>query len=71
MGGPVKRIFSSPKIQQVVKPVPAPKPEPIKLTSTDPKYDRSKRRGRRSTILTGTEGAEEQANIQLKTLLGG
>ena len=27
--------------------------------------------GRRSTILTGTEGAEEQANIQLKTLLGG
>ena len=69
MGGPVKRIFSSPKIQQVVKP--APKPEPIRMTATDPRYDKSKRRGRRSTILTGTEGAEEQANIQLKTLLGG
>ena len=69
MGGPVKKFFSSPKIQQVVKP--APKPEPIKLTATDPRYDKSKRRGRRSTILTGTEGAEEQANIQLKTLLGG
>ena len=26
---------------------------------------------RRSTILTGTEGAEEKADIQLKTLLGG
>ena len=71
MGGPVKRFFSSPKVQQVVAPKPAPKPEPIKLTATDPKYDKSKRRGRRSTILTGTEGAEEQADIQLKTLLGG
>ena len=70
MGGPVKRFFSSPKIQQVVKP-PAPKPEPIRMTATDPRYDKSKRRGRRSTILTSTEGAEEQANIQLKTLLGG
>ena len=52
-------------------PKPAPKPEPIRMTATDPRYDKSKRRGRRSTILTGTEGAEEQADIQLKTLLGG
>ena len=69
MGRPVKKLFSSPKIQQVVKT--APKPEPIRMTATDPRYDKSKRRGRRSTILTSTEGAEEQANIQLKTLLGG
>ena len=41
------------------------------MTATDPRYDKSKRRGRRSTILTGTEGAEEKADIQLKTLLGG
>ena len=41
------------------------------MTATDPRYDKSKRRGRRSTILTGTESAEEKADIQLKTLLGG
>ena len=69
MGGPVKNFLVHLKIQQVVKP--APKPEPIRMTATDPRYDKSKRRGRRSTILTGTEGAEEQADIQLKTLLGG
>ena len=71
MGGPVKSFFRSPKVQQVVAPKPSPKPEPIKLTATDPRYDKSKRRGRRSTILTGTEGADDQLDIQLKTLLGG
>ena len=70
MGGPVRRILS-PSRPAPVQERPAPKPEPIKLTATDPRYDKSKRRGRRSTILTGTEGAEEQADIQLKTLLGG
>tara|TARA_R100001591_G_scaffold27678_1_gene38208 strand:+ start:99 stop:326 length:228 start_codon:yes stop_codon:yes gene_type:complete len=75
MGGPVRRILSpsrpAPAPAPAPRPKPSPKPEPIKLTATDPKYDKSKRRGRRSTILTGTEGADDQLDIQLKTLLGG
>ena len=71
MGGPVRRILAPSRPAPVVQERPAPKPEPIRMTATDPRYDKSKRRGRRSTILTSTEGAEEQANIQLKTLLGG
>ena len=30
-----------------------------------------KRKGRRSTILTGSEGVEDKVDLQLKTLLGG
>ena len=65
MGGFISRPSPAPV------PKPAPKPEPMRMTATDPRYDRKKRRGRRSTILTGSEGAEEKASIQLKTLLGG
>ena len=69
MGGPVKKFFTSPKIQQAIRQ-PDPEPEPIRMTKTDPRYDK-KRRGRRSTILTGSEGVDDKVDLQLKTLLGG
>ena len=69
MGGPVKKLLSRPKIQQVIRQ-PDPEPEPIRMTKTDPRYDK-KRRGRRSTILTGSEGVDDKVDLQLKTLLGG
>tara|TARA_Y100000114_G_C11518030_1_gene212141 strand:+ start:293 stop:502 length:210 start_codon:yes stop_codon:yes gene_type:complete len=69
MGGPVKKFFTSPKIQQAIRQ-PDPEPEPIRMTKTDPRYDK-KRKGRRSTILTSSEGADDDVDIKLKTLLGG
>ncbi len=70
MGGPV-RIFRP-------KPQPAPQPAPVVMTT--PKgptkaeavqYDKSKRKGRRATILTSTSGVSEQLELAKKTLLGG
>ena len=70
MGGPV-RIFRP-------KPQPAPQPAPAVMTA--PKgptkaeavqYDKSKRKGRRATILTSTSGVSEQLELAKKTLLGG
>ena len=70
MGGPV-RIFRP-------KPQPAPQPAPVVMTA--PKgptkaeavqYDKSKRKGRRATILTSTSGVSEQLELAKKTLLGG
>ena len=69
MGGPVKKLLSRPKIQQVIRQ-PDPEPEPIRMTKTDPRYDK-KRKGRRSTILTSSEGVDDNVDIKLKTLLGG
>ena len=71
MGGPVRRIIERPK--------PAPAPQPIQVM-TAPKgptkaeavqYDKSKRKGRRATILTSTSGVSEQLELAKKTLLGG
>jgi hypothetical protein len=39
--------------------------------AADPRYDDKKRRGRRSTILTSTEGVDESLELAKKTLLGG
>ena len=70
MGGPV-RIFRP-------KPQPAPQPAPAVMTA--PKgptkaeavqYDKSKRKGRRATILTSTSGVSEELELAKKTLLGG
>ena len=70
MGGPV-RIFRP-------KPQPAPQPAPAVMTA--PKgptkaeavqYDKSKRKGRKATILTSTSGVSEELELAKKTLLGG
>ena len=70
MGGPV-RIF---------RPKPQPAPQPAPMVMTAPKgptkaeavqYDKSKRKGRRATILTSTSGVSEQLELAKKTLLGG
>tara|TARA_B100000242_G_C42889812_1_gene412797 strand:+ start:389 stop:604 length:216 start_codon:yes stop_codon:yes gene_type:complete len=71
MGGFVRSVVSAP---QPVAPKP-PKPEPKPIIETrkaiDPRYDDKKRRGRRSTILTSSEGVDESLEIAKKTLLGG
>ena len=71
MGGPVRRIVERPK------PQPAPQPAPIMTAPKGPtkaeavQYDKSKRKGRRATILTSTSGVSEQLELAKKTLLGG
>ena len=52
---------------------PRPKPKPViqDIDPTDPAYSTSKRRGRRSTILTSTTGASDELQLAKKTLLGG
>ena len=52
---------------------PRPKPKPViqDIDPTDPAYSQSKRRGRRSTILTSTTGASDELQLAKKTLLGG
>ena len=54
-------------------PQPKPKPKPViqDIDPTDPAYSTSKRRGRRSTILTSTTGASDELQLAKKTLLGG
>ena len=61
-------------------PAPAPAPQPTKpkpkpviqdIDPSDPAYSQSKRRGRRSTILTSTTGASDELELAKKTLLGG
>ena len=54
------------------KPQPMPKPKPViqDIDPTDPSYS-TKRRGRRSTILTSTTGASDELELAKKTLLGG
>tara|TARA_B100000161_G_C33527249_1_gene404166 strand:+ start:69 stop:287 length:219 start_codon:yes stop_codon:yes gene_type:complete len=72
MGGFVRSVVSAP---QPVAPKPIPRPEPKPIIETrkaiDPRYDDKKRRGRRSTILTSSEGVDESLEIAKKTLLGG
>ena len=45
--------------------------KPIVETKADKKYDESKRRGRRSTILTSVTGSTDELELAKKTLLGG
>ncbi len=54
-------------------PQPMPKPKPViqDIDPSDPAYSKSKRRGRRSTILTSTTGASDELELAKKTLLGG
>ena len=51
---------------------PRPKPKPViqDIDPRDPSYS-TKRRGRRSTILTSTTGASDELELAKKTLLGG
>ena len=72
MGGFVRRVVA-PTPQPVATPIPRPEPKPIIETkkAIDPRYDDKKRRGRRSTILTSSEGVDESLEIAKKTLLGG
>ena len=69
MGGFARRVISSPVVQPV-QPKPKPKPVIQDIDPTDPAYA-TKRRGRRSTILTSTTGASDQLELAKKTLLGG
>ena len=69
MGGPAK-IFRP-------KPQPAPQPAPVMTAPKGPtkaeavQYDKSKRKGRRATILTSSSGVTEELELAKKTLLGG
>ena len=71
MGGPAKIFRPKPK------PAPAPAPAPIMTAPKGPttteavQYDQSKRKGRRSTILTSTTGVSQELELAKKTLLGG
>ena len=70
MGGPAK----------IFRPKPQPAPQPAPAVMTAPKgptkaeavqYDKSKRKGRKATILTSTSGVSEELELAKKTLLGG
>ena len=73
MGGFVRRVVATPQPVAAPKPLPRPETKPIIETkkAIDPRYDDKKRRGRRSTILTSTEGVDESLELAKKTLLGG
>ena len=69
MGGPAK----------IFRPRPKPQPAPAPVVMTAPKgptkaeavqYDKSKRKGRRATILTSTSGVSQDLELAKKTLLG-
>ena len=68
-GSPVRAIA------RIVKPTPPPAPvtvsqeEKDRIAAEQAKLDR-KRKGRKSTILTGPLGVEEEAETENKTLLG-
>ena len=69
MGG----FISRPKPAPAPKPQPMSKPKPViqDIDPSDPAYSQTKRRGRRSTILTSTTGASDELELAKKTLLGG
>ena len=70
MGGfsPIPQKKAPPPAPVVVAPKPATPPGP---TTVEAVYDKSKRRGRKATLLTSSKGVSSDAEIQLKTLLGG
>ena len=68
MGG----FISRPKPAPAPRPEPKPEPKPIVETKAEKKkYDDTKRKGRRSTILTSVTGATDELELAKKTLLGG
>ena len=70
MGGFIRPKAPAPRPEP--RPEPKPVPQPIVETKEEKKkYDDSKRRGRRSTILTSTSGVSEELELAKKTLLGG
>jgi len=67
-----------PKMPPLPPVAPAPEPPSTELSAEEKERIRSeqatkerKRKGRRSTILTGPLGIEEEAEVERKTLLGG
>ena len=71
MGG----FISRPK-PPAPRPEPRPEPRPIaqpivETKAEKKKYDETKRKGRRSTILTSVTGATDELELAKKTLLGG
>ena len=65
---------------KIFRPRPKPQPAPAPVVMTEPKgptkaeaaqYDKSKRKGRRATILTSTTGVSQDLELAKKTLLGG
>jgi len=75
MGGfnPVQIIKPKSVVQpKVTSQMNAPKPStPAGPTTVEAAYDQTKRRGRKSTLLTSSTGVSEPVALQLKTLLGG
>jgi len=71
MGGfsPIQKIISKPQVQAAMAPKPVK--TPAGPTTVEAVYDKSKRRGRKATLLTSSKGVSSDAEIQLKTLLGG
>jgi len=70
MGGFISRP-KPPAPRPEPRPEPKPIAKPIVETKAEAKYDDKKRRGRRSTILTGSGLNEiEDKNINKKTLIG-
>ena len=69
MGGFIRPKAPAPRPEP--KPEPKPIAKPIVETKADARYDDKKRRGRRSTILTSSEGVGDTLELAKKTLLGG
>ena len=71
MGGFISRPKApAPRIEP--RPEPKPIAQPIVETKQEAKkYDDTKRKGRRSTILTSVTGATDELELAKKTLLGG
>jgi len=82
MGG-IKRAVTQAVSMQAVKTINAPKPDAVMASPTQAEVEQTtatqattgiamKRKGRTSTILTGSGGlGEDQATTTKKTLLGG
>ena len=70
-------IFRKPKMPPLPPVQPAPPPPPSEVSEEEKEVIAAeqremarKRKGRRSTILTGPLGVEEEAETENKTLLG-
>ena len=70
-------IFGKPKMPPLPPVQPAPPPPPSEVSeeekeaiAAEQREMARKRKGRRSTILTGPLGVEEEAETENKTLLG-
>ena len=70
MGGAVKKIFSSPKPPPPPPPPAAPKQVAAAPAGTAARKNLRSKYSRKSTILAGGQGVEDEAEIVKKTLLG-